>query len=59
MIGPTATSVVAHAQTPIVDPPANLGSLKHVLVPEPTNLGDFVRDRRAAIALGKALFWDT
>ncbi len=24
----------------------------------PSNLGDFVRDREAAIALGKALFWD-
>jgi len=30
-----------------------------VPVPEPANLGNFVRDRNAAIALGKALFWDT
>jgi cytochrome c peroxidase len=27
-------------------------------VPEPSNLGDFVRDKAAAIRLGKALFWD-
>ena len=33
-------------------------SLKHVEVPEPPNLSDFVRDKQAAIALGKALFWD-
>ena len=25
---------------------------------EPTNLGDFVKDKAAAVALGKALFWD-
>jgi len=34
------------------------GSLKHIPVPEPTDLGLYVRDRTAAIALGKALFWD-
>jgi cytochrome c peroxidase len=28
------------------------------MVPEPDNLADFVRDRNAAVALGKALFWD-
>jgi cytochrome c peroxidase len=27
-------------------------------LPLPPNLGDFVRDKRAAIQLGKALFWD-
>ncbi|HET9650692.1 MAG TPA: cytochrome c peroxidase [Usitatibacter sp.] len=46
----------AHAQT--VDVPRPLASLKSVPVPEPANLGDFVRNRTAAIALGKALFWD-
>lgn len=44
----------AHAQE---DPPRT-PSLKTVAVPEPPNLGDFVRDRATAIALGKALFWD-
>ncbi len=28
-------------------------------IPEPTNLGRFVKDRAAAIRLGKALFWDS
>jgi cytochrome c peroxidase len=51
--------VIAHAQVPIPDPPANFSSLKHVPVPEPAALGNFVRDRASAIALGKALFWDT
>jgi hypothetical protein len=34
------------------------GSLKHIPVPDPANLTAFVRNRAAAIALGKALFWD-
>ncbi|MEH1852024.1 MAG: cytochrome c peroxidase [Nostoc sp.] len=33
-------------------------SLKSVSVPQPNNLGDFVKDKVAAIKLGKALFWD-
>jgi len=33
-------------------------SLKSIPVPEPTNLFDFVKNKAAAIALGKALFWD-
>ena len=40
------------------DDPARPPSLKTIAVPEPANLADFVRDRQAAIALGKALFWD-
>jgi cytochrome c peroxidase len=35
-----------------------LASLTDVAVPEPPNLGEFVKDKPAAIALGKALFWD-
>lgn len=38
--------------------PARPPSLKTVPVPEPANLSDFVKDRNAAIALGKAFFWD-
>jgi cytochrome c peroxidase len=34
------------------------GSLKEIPVPEPTNLGSYVRRRDVAIALGKAFFWD-
>jgi cytochrome c peroxidase len=39
-------------------PPNPLASLKTVAVSEPPNLGEFVKDKSAAIALGKALFWD-
>ena len=39
-------------------PPNPLASLKTVAVPEPPNLGQFVKNKPAAIALGKALFWD-
>jgi cytochrome c peroxidase len=34
------------------------GDLRAIAVPEPPNLQDFVKDRAAAIRLGKALFWD-
>lgn len=37
---------------------AGLDSLKTVPVPLPSTIGEFVRNQRAAIALGKALFWD-
>lgn len=36
----------------------DLGSLKTVPVPEPSNLYQFVKSKPDAIALGKALFWD-
>lgn len=39
-------------------PPASLASLKTLLVPLPDNLDEFVKDRTAAIQLGKTLFWD-
>src|SRR5919198_4458205 len=48
----------AQVTLPPDPPPGPLESLKTVPVPEPANLGDFVFDRGAAIALGKALFWD-
>jgi len=48
----------ASAQVVPPRPPNPLASLKTVAVPEPPNLGEFVRNRPAAIALGKALFWD-
>jgi cytochrome c peroxidase len=47
----------ASAQVPS-RPPNPLASLKTVAVPEPPNLGEFVKNKPAAIALGKALFWD-
>jgi Cytochrome c peroxidase len=45
----------AQVPPPDVNP---LASLKTVPVPEPENLAEFVRDKAAAIQLGKALFWD-
>ena len=36
-------------------PPSSLAKASR---PEPSNLGDFVANKAAAIALGKALFWD-
>jgi cytochrome c peroxidase len=49
--------LIASAAAAQQDPPRP-PSLKTVPVPEPANLGEFVRDRAAAIVLGKALFWD-
>ena len=46
------------AVNPFPDKNPGPGTLKLVPVPTPPNLSDFVRDRQAAIALGKALFWD-
>ena len=39
-------------------PSQPLASLKTVSIPEPDNLNDFVRDKTAALVLGKSLFWD-
>ena len=39
-------------------PPPDLLPLNQIPVPEPTNLFQFVRNKPAAIKLGKALFWD-
>ena len=52
-----AAILAGHAVEAQVAPPP-LASLKTVVVPEPDNLGDFVKDKVAAIALGKSLFWD-
>ena len=49
-----ATPALAQVDPPPVIPPA-LSTLK---VPTPANLGDFVVSKSAAVALGKALFWD-
>jgi cytochrome c peroxidase len=47
------------ASAQVVRPPIiPLASLKTVAVPEPPNLGEFVKNKPAAIAFGKALFWD-
>jgi len=63
--GTTITALVAaavlagHAVSAQVAPtPTPPPSLKTVAVPEPDNIGDFIRNKTAAIALGKSLFWD-
>jgi len=48
----------ASAQFVASEPSEALASLKTVAVSEPSNLGQFVKDKKAAIVLGKALFWD-
>jgi cytochrome c peroxidase len=56
-----AGTPVVHAQRTLNDAalwalaPAPLWT---VPIPEPANLNEYVRDRQAAIVLGKALFWD-
>ena len=57
LLGIAASSWSAGAAMAQADPPRP-PSLKTVAVPEPSNLSDFVRDRAAAVVLGKALFWD-
>lgn len=49
-----AVAGLAQAQN-AVSPPSSLAKASR---PEPSNLGDFVANKTAAIALGKALFWD-
>src|SRR2546426_2325635 len=51
-------AVRAQAPAPPPHVVAGLASLKTIAVPEPRNLAAYIKDRTAAIALGKALFWD-
>ena len=43
----------------VPDPVVAIGTLQGAVIPEPPNLLEFIKDRQAAIALGKALFWDS
>jgi cytochrome c peroxidase len=52
-----AAVIAGNSVSAQVTPPP-LASLKSISVPEPDNLGDFVKDKVAAIKLGKTLFWD-
>ena len=54
LAGHTTSAQLAAAS----EPSEALASLKTVAVSEPSNLGEFVKDKKAAIVLGKALFWD-
>ena len=59
VLGITAAAAsTASSQVPAPGDPDRPPSLKTVPIPEPANLGDFVKDRQAAIRLGKSLFWD-
>src|SRR5712692_3782513 len=51
-------SVQAQAPAPVPHEIVKLASLKTVPVPVPANIANFIKDNAAAIALGKALFWD-
>ncbi|MFQ5495890.1 MAG: cytochrome c peroxidase, partial [Phycisphaerae bacterium] len=52
--GESSSDTITFFRRPVIP----FHSLKTVVVPEPPNLMDFVKDRAAAIALGKAFFWD-
>jgi cytochrome c peroxidase len=41
-----------------VDVPRGIAPLDTVPVPKPQNLGEFIKNQSAGVALGKALFWD-
>ena len=58
LLGLTQLSIPTSATAQEPDAPLPLAPLRSVAVPQPKNLGKFVRDGRAAVALGKALFWD-
>jgi cytochrome c peroxidase len=50
---------LSHHAHALVETEATLPpSLKSVAVPEPADLSMYIKDKAAAIALGKALFWD-
>ncbi len=53
----TSLTSTAMSQTK-PEPLPKLEPLRKVEVPEPSKLNEFIRDKKAAIALGKALFWD-
>jgi hypothetical protein len=63
--GPSAAPAEAQPAAPAEAPPADpvdqpraMVPLGTVPVPRPQNLGQFVKDESAGVALGKALFWD-
>lgn len=54
----TALTLSSTAYAIVESEPLLPPSLKTVPVPEPANLSQFVKNKDAAIALGKTLFWD-
>ncbi|NMG07920.1 cytochrome c peroxidase [Brasilonema sp. UFV-L1] len=51
----TAAIIAGHSVSAQV---SGLSGLSQVKVPQPDNVGDFIKDKVSAIALGKSLFWD-
>ncbi|MFM2169683.1 MAG: hypothetical protein RIS79_4054, partial [Verrucomicrobiota bacterium] len=56
--GLLAVAVTTQTMAQPAEPAPKPESLRKRKVPEPSNLKDFVKDKEAAILLGKALFWD-
>jgi cytochrome c peroxidase len=54
----TIAVICGHTVSAQVTPAPALASLKTVAVPEPDNLTEFIKDKAAAIKLGKSFFWD-
>src|SRR5512142_2713560 len=50
------TAGISYAQVAV--PPPTFLPLNQIRVPEPPNLFKYVKDKQAAIKLGKAFFWD-
>lgn len=58
LVWSSPTFAQTSGQAQLTDVPRKLASLKTVAVQTPPNLSDFVQDNAAAVALGKAFFWD-
>jgi cytochrome c peroxidase len=52
------TSISSGAAWGVAIPPDALVPLNQIAVPQPPNLSQYVKNKAAAIRLGKALFWD-
>ena len=57
-VAATYSRVQAQSTAPVHAVLPKLGSLAKVRTPLPPNLEDFVHNKNAAVAFGKALFWD-
>lgn len=53
-----AVAAVTLPQTTAAEPLPKPESLRKLKVPQPSKLDDFIKDKQAALVLGKALFWD-
>jgi cytochrome c peroxidase len=53
-----AALLMGSAAWGVFPPPVPTSPLSQIPVPEPPNLGQYVKNKAAAVKLGKALFWD-